>query len=48
MSDILGLMAAGSGRAADGRNGPPRRLGQAAAVVELPKIEGKVMPQKSN
>ena len=28
MSDILGLMQAGSGRAADGRNGPPRRIGQ--------------------
>ncbi len=28
MSDILGLMSTGSGRAADHRNGPPRRAGQ--------------------
>ena len=28
MSDILGLMSTGSGRAADRRNGPARRIGQ--------------------
>ena len=48
MSDILGLMAPESAERLTVEMA--RRAGseKSAAVVELPKIEGKVMPQKSN
>jgi len=36
MSDILGLMAAGGGRAADHRNGPARRPDKSGAVASFP------------
>ena len=48
MSDILGLMSTGSGRAADHRNGQARRPDKSASVADLPKIEGKMLPQKPN
>ena len=48
MSDILGLMAPESAERLTvemaRRAGPDK----AAAVADLPKIEGKVLPQKSN
>ncbi|MDP3076053.1 MotE family protein [Bradyrhizobium sp.] len=48
MSDILGLMAPESAERLTVEMA--RRAGseKSAAVVELPKIEGKVLPQKSN
>jgi len=47
MSDILGLMAPEAAERLRSK-WPPRGSDSSAAVVELPKIEGKVMPQKSN
>jgi flagellar motility protein MotE (MotC chaperone) len=48
MSDILGLMAPESAERLTVEMARRAGSDKSAAVVELPKIEGKVMPQKSN
>jgi flagellar motility protein MotE (MotC chaperone) len=48
MSDILGLMAPEAAERLTIEMARRAGSDKSAAVVELPKIEGKVMPQKSN
>jgi len=48
MSDILGLMAPESAERLTIEMARRAGSDKSAAVVELPKIEGKVMPQKTN
>ena len=48
MSDILGLMAPESAERLTIEMARRAGSDRSAAVVELPKIEGKAMPQKSN
>jgi flagellar motility protein MotE (MotC chaperone) len=48
MSDILGQMAPESAERLTVEMARRAGSDKSAAVVELPKIEGKVMPQKSN
>ena len=48
MSDILGLMAPEAAERLTIEMARRAGSDRSAAVVELPKIEGKVMPQKSN
>ncbi len=48
MSDILGLMAPEAAERLTIEMARRAGADKSAAVVELPKIEGKVMPQKSN
>jgi flagellar motility protein MotE (MotC chaperone) len=48
MSDILGLMAPEAAERLTVEMARRAGSDKSAAVVELPKIEGKVMPQKSN
>jgi hypothetical protein len=48
MSDILGLMAPEAAERLTVEMARRAGSDKSAAVVELPKIEGKVTPQKSN
>ena len=48
MSDILGLMAPEAAERLTIEMARRAGSDKSAAVVELPKIEGKAMPQKSN
>jgi flagellar motility protein MotE (MotC chaperone) len=48
MSDILGLMAPEAAERLTIEMARRAGSDKSAAVVELPKIEGKVMPQKTN
>jgi len=48
MSDILGLMQAEAAERLTVEMARRAGSDKAAAVVELPKIEGKMLPQKTN